>query len=120
MYQALVAGLPNQIILVRVQLLQVLNFEGGYQIHAILNRISRLSLDFLILNSDTSIVAAIGVNHGAATFANSKDDEALKFQALRSAGIPLIVWPANCVPNKAAILESVARATAAVRTTVEN
>jgi len=40
-------------------LLQVLNFKRGHRTHAIRNRISQLSLDFLILNPDTSIVAPL-------------------------------------------------------------
>jgi hypothetical protein len=59
LYQRLVQCLPNHIVLAQVQLLQVLKFQTGRRTQAILNRISQLSIDLLILNPDTSIVAAI-------------------------------------------------------------
>jgi hypothetical protein len=50
LYQRLIQSLPNHIVLAQVQLLQVINFQHGRRTQAILNRISQLSLDFLILN----------------------------------------------------------------------
>src|ERR1700733_6385989 len=59
LYQRLVQTLPKHIVLAQVQLLQILNFQRGRRTQAILNRISQLSIDFLIINPDTSIVAAV-------------------------------------------------------------
>ena len=55
LYERLVQTLPNHIVLAQVQLLQVLNFHRGRRSQAILNRISQLSIDFLILKPDTSV-----------------------------------------------------------------
>ena len=52
LYQRLVQSLPDQIVLAQVQLLQILNFKRGRRTYAVLNRISQLSLDFLILSLD--------------------------------------------------------------------
>lgn len=59
LYQRLVEALPNHIVLAQVQRLQRLNFKRGQRTNAIFNRISQLSLDFVALNPDTSMVAAI-------------------------------------------------------------
>jgi hypothetical protein len=50
-----------------VQLLQVVNFRRGRCTQAILNRFNQLSLNFLILNPDTSIVAAIELDDATRT-----------------------------------------------------
>jgi hypothetical protein len=57
LYQGLVQALPNQVVLAQVQLLQVLNLKRGTRTQAIANRFEQLSLDFQIVNPDTSIVA---------------------------------------------------------------
>jgi hypothetical protein len=87
LYQRLVQSLPNHIVLAQVQLLQVLNFQRGRRTHAILNRISQLSLDFLILNPDTSIVAAIELDDATHARENRRQADARKSHALKSAGV---------------------------------
>ena len=59
LYQHMVESLPDHIVLAQVQLLQALKFKRRRRPYAALNRISQLSLDFLILNANTSLVAAI-------------------------------------------------------------
>jgi hypothetical protein len=104
LYQRLVQSLPNHIVLAQVQLLQVLNFQRGRRTHAILNRISQLSLDFLILNPDTSIVAAVELGDATHARENRRQADARKSHALQSAGVPLIRWNAMSLPDTAAIL----------------
>jgi hypothetical protein len=104
LYQRLVQSLPNHIILAQVQLLQVLNFQRGRRTQAIFNRISQLSLDFLILNPDTSIVAAIELDDATHTREDRRQADARKSHALQSASVPLIRWNAKSLPDAAAIL----------------
>lgn len=104
LYQRLVQTLPNHIVLAQVQLLQVLNFQHGRRSQAIFNRISQLSLDFLILNPDTSIVAAIELDDATHTREDRRQADARKSHALESAGVPLIRWNAKSLPESAAIL----------------
>jgi hypothetical protein len=59
LYQRLGDALPNNIIMAQVQLLQLLNFKRGQPTYVIFNRISQLSLDFVVLKRDTSLLAAI-------------------------------------------------------------
>ena len=104
LYQRLVQSLPNHIVLAQVQLLQVLHFQRGRRTQAILNRISQLSLDFLILNPDTSIVAAVELDDATHTREDRRHADARKDHALRSAGVPLIRWNAKSLPDTATIL----------------
>jgi very-short-patch-repair endonuclease len=107
LYQRLVQTLPNHIVLAQVQLLQVLNFQRGKRTQAILNRFNQLSLDFLILNPDTSIVAAVELDDATHTRESSRQADARKDHALKSAGVPLIRWNAKNLPDRVAILAAI-------------
>jgi very-short-patch-repair endonuclease len=107
LYQHLVQSLPNHIVLAQVQLLQVLNFQRGRRTQAIANRIIQLSLDFLILNPDTSIVAAVELDDATHTREARRQADARKDHALKSAGVPLIRWNAKNLPDRVAILAAI-------------
>ena len=103
LYRRLTEALPNHVVLAQVQLLQVLNFKRGQRRYEIFNRISQLSLDFVILNVDTSLVAAIELDDATHEREERRRADARKSHALRSAGIPLIRWQARSLPDATAI-----------------
>ena len=103
LYQRLVEALPNHIILAQVQLLQLLNFKRGQRTYAIFNRISQLSLDFVILNPDTSIAAAIELDDATHAREDRRRADDRRSHALKSAGVPLIRWLAKSLPDAATI-----------------
>jgi len=107
LYQRLVQALPGHIVLAQVQLLQVLNFKRGQRTQAILNRFNQLSLDFLILNPDTSIVAAVELDDSTHTREARRQADARKDHALKSAGVALIRWNAKSLPDRVAILAAI-------------
>jgi very-short-patch-repair endonuclease len=113
LYQRLVQSLPNHIVLAQVQLLQVINFQRGRRTHAILNRISQLSLDFLIMNPDTSIVAAVELDDSTHAPENRRRADRNKSHALQSAGVPLIRWNAKSLPDGSTILAALPGKTSA-------
>jgi very-short-patch-repair endonuclease len=115
LYQRLIQSLPNHIVLAQVQLLQVLNFQRGRRTQTIFNRISQLSLDFLILNPDTSIVAAVELDDATHTREDRRQADARKSHALQSAGVPLIRWNAKSLPDASAILAALPAKTSAAR-----
>jgi very-short-patch-repair endonuclease len=115
LYQRLVQTLPNHIVLAQVQLLQVLKFQTGRRTQAILNRISQLSIDFLIINPDTSIVAAVELDDATHASEKRRQADARKDHALKSAGVPLIRWNAKSLPDKVAILAAIPTVTAHAR-----
>jgi len=103
LYQRLAPALPDHLVLAQVQLLQVLNFQRGGKTYAIFNRISQLSLDFLVLDRDTRPVAAIELDDATHIRPDRRRADANKTHALKSAGIPLIRWNAKNLPGAAAI-----------------
>jgi very-short-patch-repair endonuclease len=107
LYKRLVQTLPKHLVLAQVQLLQVVSFKRGRRTYAILNRISQLSLDFLILNPDTSIVAAVELDDSTHAPEKRRQSDARKDHALKSAGIPLIRWNAKNLPDRVAILAAI-------------
>ena len=115
LYQRLVQSLPNHIVLAQVQLLQVLKFQTGRRTPAILNRFNQLSLDFLILGPDTSIVAAVELDDATHSREASRQADARKDHALKSAGVPLIRWNAKSLPDRVAILAAIPPVTATAR-----
>lgn len=110
LYRRLVTSLPEHIVLAQVQLLQVLKFKRGARSQATLNRISQLSLDFLIVNPDTSVVTAIELDDSTHEREDRKRADARKAHALESAGIPLIRWVAARPPNDDVIRTAIDRA----------
>ena len=115
LYQRLVQTLPNHIVLAQVQLLQILKFQTGRRTQAILNRFNQLSLDFLILNPDTSIVVAVELDDATHTREASRQADARKAHALKSAGVSLIRWDAKSLPDRVAILAAIPPVTATAR-----
>jgi len=86
-----------------VQLLQLLKFKRERRSYAVFNRVCRLSLDFVIVNPDTSIVAAIELDDASHQRDDRRRADARKTHAMKSAGIPLIRWQAKSLPDAAAI-----------------
>jgi len=107
LYQRLVQTLPHHIILAQVHLRQVLEFKRGQRSQSIANSFSQLSLDFLILNPDTSIVAAVELADATHTREDRREADARKSHALQSAGVPLIRWNAKSLPESADILAAI-------------
>jgi len=72
------------------------------------NRISQLSLDFLIARPDTSIIAAVELDDSSHLRSDRQDADARKGHALESAGVPLIRWRVGKIPDVASIKSAVA------------
>lgn len=109
-YRRLVEALPHHIVLCQVHLLQALRFKRGGWNRGLANRINQLSIDFLIVKPDTSIVAAVELDDGSHARADRRDADARKTHALQSAQIPLIRWQARQIPDGAAIVAALSSA----------
>lgn len=103
LYRRLVQALPHHIVLAQVQLLQMVRFKRRSPPYAVLNRMSRLSLDFVVLTPDTRIVAAIELDDASHRHHDRQSADARKTHALKSAGIPLIRWSVGAMPDAMAI-----------------
>jgi hypothetical protein len=107
LYQRLVEALPNHRILTQVQLLQTVRFKRGSRDAGVLNRISQLSIDFLVVTPETAIVAAIELNDATHNDEQRRRADARKAHALKSAGIPLLIWSVREMPDVPAIRAAV-------------
>jgi len=108
LYLRLSNALPECRICPQVQLLQTVQFKGGTRNQGVLNRISQLSVDFVIVRPDTSIVAAVELGDASHRRADRRDADARKTRALESAGIPLIRWEVGRLPDLVTIRTAVA------------
>jgi very-short-patch-repair endonuclease len=103
LYRRLVHALPNNLVFAQVQLSRFLEVKRGVPRQAWFNRISQLSADFLILNPDTSVVAAIELDDASHLRASRQAADARKTRALQSAGVRLIRWHVGSLPDEASI-----------------
>jgi very-short-patch-repair endonuclease len=106
LYRKLVLALPDELVFAQVQLLQAVRFKRGCRNAAVFNRISQLSLDFVVLGPDTRILAAVELDDASHDDRQSAD--ARKEHALKSAGIPLIRWAVREMPDVSTIRLAIA------------
>lgn len=110
LYRRLLEALPNHQVLAQVQLLQTVRFKRGSRDASIRNRISQLSIDFLVVSPETAIVAAVELNDATHDDAQRRAADARKAHALKSAGIPLLIWSVREMPDVSTIRAAIAAA----------
>lgn len=103
LYYRLVKALPECMVLAQVQLSRVLGVKKGFNFGQWNNRISRLSLDFVVCLKDSSVVAAIELDDRSHNDSRRREADARKATALDAAGIKLIRWSTDALPDEAAI-----------------
>ena len=95
--------MPDQIILVQVRLPRVLGVRGDRDKDSWIERIGRMSADFVVCKPDSSILAVIELEHQAdGKIVRSPTDE-LKDKAFLDAGIVLHRWQAQVIPDERVI-----------------
>lgn len=99
LYFRLIKALPEHIILAQVQLSQILGVKKGNNYQAWLNRISRMSADFVICNKDSNIVAVIELDDATHQRKDRQAADTKKDKALTSANIQIIRWQAKSIPT---------------------
>ena len=103
LYFRLVQALPEHIILAQVQLSRLLGVAKGNNYRAWVNRINRMSADFVVCNKDSSIVAVIELDDATHQKGDRQAADAKKDKALASADVRVIRWQAKAIPNVATI-----------------
>ncbi|HTR00501.1 MAG TPA: DUF2726 domain-containing protein [Candidatus Acidoferrum sp.] len=106
LYHRLVTALPECIVLAQVQLSRVLGVKKGFNFHEWNNRINRMSLDFLVCLKDSTIVAAIELDDKTHEKSERITADNKKEKALTAAGIKLIRWNTNEMPDENAIRQT--------------
>ena len=109
LYHRLVKALPDYIVLAQVQVSRVLGVKKGNNFHQWNNRINRLSYDFVVCTKDCTAVVAIELDDKSHRSARRAETDAKKERATKAAGIPLIRWEVNALPDAEAVRAAVAR-----------
>lgn len=110
LYFRLVEALPDRVVLAQVQLSRILGVQKGANQQSWLNRISRMSADFVICTRDATVVAVVELDDASHDRADRQAADAKKDKALASAGIPVVRWPVKAIPDAAAIRQVLASA----------
>lgn len=100
LYRRLQQALPDYLIFSQVQLSRIIDVAPEAQKQAWLNRINRMSVDFVICATDgAKILAAIELDDSSHDQAERIKADSKKDKALRSAGVPIIRWPVKGMPQ---------------------
>ncbi|MGH6622946.1 MAG: DUF2726 domain-containing protein [Burkholderiaceae bacterium] len=103
LYFRLCTALPDHLVLAQVGLSRFLGVKRGNNFHAWNNRINRMSVDFLVCNKDASVVAAIELDDASHRNPDRVSADEKKDKALGAAGVRLLRWHVNSMPDDAAI-----------------
>ena len=106
LYFRLVKALPDHIILGQVQLSRIIAVKKGNNAQTWLNRINRMSADFVVCNKDSSIVAVIELDDASHAGEKRQQADAKKDKALTAAGIKIYRWHVKAMPDDVAIKAS--------------
>jgi very-short-patch-repair endonuclease len=100
LYRRLQQALPDYLIFSQVQLSRIIDVAPDAQKQAWLNRINRMSVDFVICATDgAKILAAIELDDSSHDQAERIKADSKKDKALQSAGVPIIRWPVKGMPQ---------------------
>lgn len=103
LYFRLLEAMPGNIVLAQVQLSRFLGVKRGHPVQSWLNRINRLSVDFLILEKDASVVAAVELDDKTHQRSDRREADVRKNRALAAAGVRLIRWNVANMPSAPSI-----------------
>ena len=90
LYWRLRRALPDLVVLSQVSLSRFLQVESGHNQLAWLNRINRMTIDFLVCLPDSTIVAAIELDDASHESGDRIAADLKKAKAIESAGLTLL------------------------------
>jgi very-short-patch-repair endonuclease len=99
LYFRLLESLPEHIVLAQVQVSRFLGVKRGHAVQGWQNRINRLSVDFLVLKKDSTVVAAIELDDRTHQRSDRLAADSRKNRALSAAGVQLIRWSVADMPG---------------------
>jgi Protein of unknown function (DUF2726) len=107
LYHRLVAALPDHIVLAQVQLSRVMGVKKGFNVRGWMNRINRMSFDFVVCLKDSTVVAAIELDDRSHQSPDRIEADVKKSRAASAAGIRLVRWNVKGLPDDKDIREAV-------------
>lgn len=108
LFHRLVTALPECNILAQVQLSRVLGVKKGFNFNQWNNRINRMSLDYVVCLKDSSVVLAVELDDRTHENKLRKEADLKKEKALASAGVKLLRWNVNALPDELMIRQAIA------------
>jgi len=103
LYFRLVSALPEHVVLAQVQLSRLVGVKKGANAQSWLNRISRMSADYVICTKDSSAIAVVELDDASHQSGKRIAADAKKDGALKAAGINVFRWFVSELPDEAAI-----------------
>jgi len=103
LYHRLVKALPDRVVLAQVSLAQLLGVKSGYNYYEWYNKVSRMSVDFVVCAKDATVLVAIELDDASHQRADRRVADSKKDWALESAGIRIVRLQARALPDVAAI-----------------
>jgi hypothetical protein len=99
LYFRLTDALPDHIVLSKVQMSQIIGVKRVDDYYSWFNKISRMSVDFLVCNKDFSIVAAIELDDSMPDIVSNQQVNFSKEKALISSCIKVLRWHTRSLPS---------------------
>lgn len=99
LYFRLIEALPDKIVLAQVQLSRFLGVKKGFDYQSWINRVNRMSADFVICNKDSSVLAVIELDDSTHESSSRQLQDQKKNKVLASANIKLIRWHVKSIPD---------------------
>lgn len=99
LYFRLAQALPEHVTLAQVGLSRILGVKKGNNPMEWLNRINRMSADFVVCNKASNVIAVIELDDSSHQREDRKKADQKKDKALASAGIRMIRWNAKEIPD---------------------
>lgn len=118
LYYRLCQALPDHMVLAQVGLSRFLAVKNGHDPRAWHNRINRMSVDFLVCNKDASVIAAIELDDASHARPDRISADEKKERALEAAGVRLLRWSVEAMPDESAIQAAFATALTTRRTRI--
>jgi len=107
LYHRLVSALPDRIVLAQVQVARILGIKKEFYSQQWINRLNRMSYDFVILSNDFSVLAVIELcdisNEDTHRILQSEKKE----KTTLATGTLFIRWNINHLPDEVAIQSAI-------------
>jgi very-short-patch-repair endonuclease len=100
LYHRLIRALPDHIVLAQVQVSRVLGVKRGSNFHEWNNRINRLSYDFVVCGTDSTVIAVIELDDKSHDTPERGKTDDKKDKATADAGLRLIRWHVATMPTE--------------------
>ena len=109
LYHRLVNALPDRIVLAQVHVARILGIKKEFYTQKWINRLNRMSYDFIILSHDFSVLAVIELDDISHENAHRIIASKKKEKATVATGTLFIRWNVNNLPDEVLIQTAIAK-----------